>query len=439
MANVAVVGTQWGDEGKGKIVDLYTQNADVVARFQGGNNAGHTLVVEGRTTILHLIPSGILHDRKICIIGNGVVFDPLVFLTEIEELTRAGILPSSTKLYVSEKAHVIMPYHRSMDLAREARKSGNKIGTTGRGIGPAYEDKVARTGIRVGDLYEPDLFREKILNSLDEKNFLLKNYFGVEPLDAQAIADEYLAFAEKIQPYVADTSLILDREIKNGKKVLFEGAQGSHLDVDHGTYPYVTSSNTVSGNASCGSGIGPNAVTNVIGICKAYTTRVGEGPFPTELKDDIGNYLQKTGQEFGATTGRKRRCGWLDMVLVRQAIRVSGISALAITKLDVLTGLEKLKICVGYRTETGSFTESVPASLKEFSSCVPVYEEFDGWKENIARAKTLGDLPVNARNYLHRLGELSGIKLALVSVGAGREETIQMENPFNNQNNTVSS
>jgi len=430
MANVAVVGTQWGDEGKGKIVDLYTCEADIVARFQGGNNAGHTLVVKGRTTILHLIPSGILHDHKICIVGNGVVFDPKIFLTEIEELTQAGILPSSTKLYVSEKAHVIMPYHRSIDQAREARSAGKKIGTTGRGIGPAYEDKVARTGIRVGDLYETDLFREKLRQSLEEKNFLLKNYFGVEPLNAEAVADEYLAFAEKIKPYVADTSLILDREIKQGKRVLFEGAQGCHLDIDHGTYPYVTSSNTVSGNAACGSGIGPNTISTVIGICKAYTTRVGEGPFPTELKDAIGEHLQKIGQEFGATTGRKRRCGWLDMVLVRQAVRVSGISALAITKLDVLTGLDKLKICVGYQSTHGEFTQAVPASINVFSACVPVYEEFDGWQEDIAGAQKISDLPANARNYLKRLKELSGADLALVSVGAGREETIQMENPF---------
>ena len=432
MSNVAIVGTQWGDEGKGKIVDLYTQNADIVVRFQGGNNAGHTLVVKGRTTILHLIPSGILHDQKICIIGNGVVFDPNVFLMEIEELTLAGILPSSTKLYISEKAHVIMPYHRSLDQAREARSAGKKIGTTGRGIGPAYEDKVARTGIRVGDLYETNLFQEKLHQSLEEKNFLLKNYFGTEPLNANDIADEYLAFAEKIKPYVADTSLILDHEIKKGKKVLFEGAQGCHLDVDHGTYPYVTSSNTVSGNAACGSGIGPGSISTVVGICKAYTTRVGEGPFPTELKDTVGDYLQKVGQEFGATTGRKRRCGWLDMVLVRQAVRVSGISTLAITKLDVLTGLEKLKICVGYKTPQGEFNESVPSSIKVFSTCEPIYEELDGWKENIASAQKISDLPANAQKYLQRLKELSGAGIALVSVGAGREETIQMENPFEN-------
>ena len=430
MANVAVVGTQWGDEGKGKIVDLYTERADVVARFQGGNNAGHTLVVGGRKTVLHLIPSGILHDHKICIIGNGVVFDPQVFLQEIAELTEGELLPASTKLYISEKAHVIMPYHRSIDQAREARSAGKKIGTTGRGIGPAYEDKVARTGIRVGDLYETQLLVDKLHHSLEEKNFLLKNYFGVEPLDAQAIADEYLAFAEKIKPFVADTSLILDKEIKKGMKILFEGAQGCHLDVDHGTYPYVTSSNTVAGNAACGSGIGPGSISTVVGICKAYTTRVGEGPFPTELKDSIGDHLQKVGQEFGATTGRKRRCGWLDMVLVRQAVRVSGISALAITKLDVLTGLAKLKICVGYKTAQGEFNESVPASLKIFSSCEPVYEEFDGWNEDITSAQKVGDLPVNAQKYINRLKELSGAGIALVSVGAGREETIQLENPF---------
>ncbi|MHB8138878.1 MAG: adenylosuccinate synthase [Smithellaceae bacterium] len=430
MANIAVVGTQWGDEGKGKIVDLYTEKADIVARFQGGNNAGHTLVVKGRKTILHLIPSGILHNDKICVIGNGVVFDPAIFLKEVEELTQAGILPSSTKLYVSEKAHLIMPYHRSIDQAREARSSSKKIGTTGRGIGPAYEDKVTRTGIRVGDLYEVDLFREKLHASLEEKNFLLKNYFGAETLNAEVIADEYLAFAEMIKPYIADTSLLLDREIKKGKKVLFEGAQGCHLDVDHGTYPYVTSSNTVSGNASCGSGIGPNAISTVVGICKAYTTRVGEGPFPTELKDAVGDHMQKVGQEFGATTGRKRRCGWLDMVLVRHAVRVSGITGLAITKLDVLTGLDKLKICVGYRLGDKLATHAAPASLKALAACEPVYEEFDGWQENIASALKMSELPENARKYLKRLEELSGATIVLVSVGAGREETIQLENPF---------
>ncbi len=430
MANVVVVGTQWGDEGKGKIVDLYTGQADVVARFQGGNNAGHTLVVKGRKTILHLIPSGILHQDKICVIGNGVVFDPAVFLTEVEELTQAGILPSSTKLYVSEKAHVIMPYHRSLDQAREAKSSGKKIGTTGRGIGPAYEDKVARTGIRIGDLLDEQLFREKLHHALEEKNFLLKNFFGAEPLSEEKIAAEYLDFAQKIKPFIADTSMILDTEIKKGKKILFEGAQGCHLDIDHGTYPYVTSSNTASGNASCGSGIGPNAISAVVGIVKAYTTRVGEGPFPTELQDAIGDHIQTVGQEFGATTGRKRRCGWLDMVLVRHAVRVSGVTKLAITKLDVLTGLDKLKICTGYRLGDKLITHAVPASLKDLAACVPVYEELDGWQENIAPALKMSELPENARKYLNRLEELSGAKIVLVSVGAGREETIQLENPF---------
>jgi len=430
MANVAVVGTQWGDEGKGKIVDLYTSQADVVARFQGGNNAGHTLVVGGRKTILHLIPSGILHDDKICVIGNGVVFDPVVFIQELEELQAGGQLPPNTRLYISEKAHVIMPYHRSIDQAREARSSGKKIGTTGRGIGPAYEDKVARTGIRVGDLFDEELLREKLHRALEEKNFLLKNFFGAEPLSEEKIADEYLAFAQKIKPYVADTSLILDTEIKKGKKILFEGAQGCHLDIDHGTYPYVTSSNTASGNAACGSGIGPNAISNVVGIVKAYTTRVGEGPFPTELMDAIGEHIQKVGQEFGATTGRKRRCGWLDMVLVRHAVRVSGITKLAITKLDVLTGLDKLKICTGYRLGDQLITQGTPASLKDLAACVPVYEELDGWQEDITGALNMNDLPENARKYLKRMEELAGAKIVLVSVGAGREETIQLENPF---------
>lgn len=433
MANVAVIGTQWGDEGKGKIVDLYTEKADVVARFQGGNNAGHTLVVNGKKTILHLIPSGILHDRKICIIGNGVVFDPLVFLQEIEELQQGNLLPPHTKLFVSEKAHLIMPYHRSIDQAREAQSSGKKIGTTGRGIGPAYEDKVARTGIRIGDLYEEDLFREKLKQILKEKNFLLTNYYKDKPLDEEEIATQYLTCAQKIKPYVADTSLILDHEIKQGKKILFEGAQGSQLDVDHGTYPYVTSSNTVSGNASCGNGIGPNKINTVVGICKAYTTRVGEGPFPTELKDDVGNHMQQVGQEFGATTGRKRRCGWLDIVLVRQAVRVSGINALAITKLDVLSGLDKLKICVGYKSAEGTFTHAVPASMRVLSDCQPVYEEFDGWKEDILYAREMSELPANARKYLKRLEELAEAKIMLVSVGAGREETIVLEDPFLNK------
>ena len=432
MANVAVVGTQWGDEGKGKIVDLYTEGADVIARFQGGNNAGHTLVVKGRKTVLHLIPSGILHDNKICIIGNGVVVDPVVLMQEIEELQKGGLFPPNTKLYISEKAHLIMPYHKRLDMAREASTAGKKIGTTGRGIGPAYEDKVARTGIRVCDLYDEHRLLEKLRRSLTEKNFLLTGLYQDKPLSADEIAFEYLGYAQKIKPYIADTSLIIDNAIKMGKKILFEGAQGSHLDIDHGTYPYVTSSNTVAGNASCGSGVGPNVINNIVGICKAYTTRVGEGPFPTELTDEIGQQIQKTGQEFGATTGRQRRCGWLDMVLVRQAVRTSGITALAITKLDVLTELTKIKICVGYKSENGEFTHAVPANIDLLAQCQPVYEEFAGWEEDIIRTRNIAELPANARKYLQRLEELAGVPINLVSVGAGREETIILKDPFQN-------
>jgi len=430
MANVVVVGTQWGDEGKGKIVDRYAQDAQVIARFQGGNNAGHTLVVKGEQTILHLIPSGILHNGKICIIGNGVVVDPLVLIGEIESLKDRGLFPPDTRLFVSEKAHTIMPYHRKIDVAREAHRSGHKIGTTGRGIGPAYEDKISRVGIRICDLLDESLFREKLAINVEEKNFFLTRLFGEEPLNEQAIFDEYQGYAEKIRPYVADTSLILEQEIKLGKSILFEGAQGCHLDIEHGTYPFVTSSSTVAGNASCGTGIGPSFLHEVVGICKAYTTRVGEGPFLTELNDEIGDRLQQVGQEFGATTGRRRRCGWLDMVLVRQAVRVSGITGLAVTKLDVLTGLKTIKLCVGYQSENELYPESVPPTPNLLNRCKPVYEELAGWTEDIRSARSIDELPMNARSYLERLETLSGVPVILVSVGAGREETIVLKNPF---------
>jgi adenylosuccinate synthase len=430
MANVVIIGTQWGDEGKGKVVDLYAQDADVIARFQGGNNAGHTLVVGGKQTILHLIPSGILHPGKICVIGNGVVVDPRVLIQELGGLRERGLLPESTRLYVSEKAHVILPYHRRIDVARESHGVGKKIGTTGRGIGPAYEDKISRVGIRVCDLLDEEVFREKLNQNVEEKNFYLTKLFKEEPLDAQAIQEEYRAYADEIRPYAADVSLILQLAIDQGRKILFEGAQGTHLDIDHGTFPYVTSSNTVAGNACCGTGVGPRAAGSVIGICKAYTTRVGEGPFPTELKDETGERLQRVGQEFGATTGRKRRCGWLDMVLVRQAVRVSGITGIALTKLDVLTGIEKLRICTSYRTEEAEFTRSVPANLRLLSSCRPVYEELEGWTEDIRGARRIEDLPRNTRRYVERLEELAGIRMALVSVGPDRKETILLGNPF---------
>ena len=430
MANVAVVGTQWGDEGKGKIVDLYTENADIIARFQGGNNAGHTIVVKGEQTILHLIPSGILHDNKICIIGNGVVVDPQVMLQELDSLQSRNLFPRNTKLFLSERAHLIMPYHKRLDVAREAQQSGKKIGTTGRGIGPVYEDKASRAGIRVCDLLDEQVFREKLKSNLEEKNFLLTKRFQEEPLDENAVFDEYMAYAERLRPYAADTSLIIEKEMRKGKKVLFEGAQGSHLDLDYGTFPFVTSSNTIAGNACSGSGVGPSAIDAVVGICKAYTTRVGEGPFVTELKDEIGDHLQKTGHEFGATTGRKRRCGWLDMVLLKQSVRVSGITGIALTKLDVLTGLEKLKICVGYKTGDTEYRESVPPNMGILSHCEPIYEEMEGWKEDISEARTIEELPQNARRYLERIEALAGIKIFLISVGAGREGTIILKNPF---------
>jgi adenylosuccinate synthase len=431
MANVAVVGTQWGDEGKGKVVDLYAENADVIVRFQGGNNAGHTLVVKGQQTILHLIPSGILHDHKICVIGNGVVVDPKVLLEEIDLLTKRQIFPAHTSLFVSENAHIIMPYHQRIDLARESRKGGNKIGTTGRGIGPAYEDKMSRVGIRLSDLLDEGIFRDKLDAAIDEKNFYLTKYFGEDPVDKEAIFDEYLTYAKRLRPYAADTSLIVSREIRRGKRILFEGAQGCHLDVDHGTYPFVTSSNTVTGSACSGTGVGPSAINAVVGICKAYTTRVGGGPFVTELSCEIGDHLQQVGREFGATTGRRRRCGWLDMVLVRQAVRVSGITGLALTKLDVLTGLEKIKICVGYHTETGEeWKDSVPSNINVLAKCRPVYEEMEGWTEDISQARTIEELPKNARRYIERLETLADTGLVLVSVGAGRNETIILKNPF---------
>jgi len=376
-------------------------------------------------------PLGILHDHKFCIIGNGVVVDPKVLIEEIDSLNGRNLFPAHTKLYVSENAHIIMPHHRRLDAAREAHKAGTKIGTTGRGIGPAYEDKAARVGIRLSDLLDEGTFREKLRANCAEKNFMLTRYFGEEAVDEAAIFEEYRAYADRLRPYAADASLILYKEIKKGKKILFEGAQGNHLDIDHGTYPYVTSSNTVAGNAGAGAGVGPGALQSVVGICKAYTTRVGEGPFVTELTCDIGQRIQQVGQEFGATTGRKRRCGWLDMVLVRHSVRISGITGLALTKLDVLTGIDPLRICVGYRTPEGEvFSETMPAHLSVLGRCEPIYEELPGWTENIGDARVIGELPKNTRKYIERLEALADTKLVMVSVGAGRNETIVTRNPF---------
>jgi adenylosuccinate synthase len=428
LANVVIIGTQWGDEGKGKIVDLLAARADVVVRFQGGNNAGHTMVVNGEQFISHLVPSGILQG-KTCLIGNGVVVDPAVLIEEMDYLDDKGIDVGAGRIKVSERAHLIMPYHQAVDLARENQKGDKKIGTTGRGIGPAYEDKATRRGVRFIDLLEPETFAEKVRNLLDEKNFYLKNYLSAATLDVEEIIDTYRRYADRLAPHVTNVSIALDEAIKKGRQVLFEGAQGTHLDIDHGTYPFVTSSNTVSGNACCGSGVGPGAVTDVIGIVKAYTTRVGAGPFPCELFDATGACIQEKGVEFGATTGRKRRCGWLDTVIVRNAVRLNGLTGLAITKLDVLGGLEELKICTGYEVE-GNRLNEFPASLKVLAECTPFYETLPGWSEDISTIRQFGDLPQTTKTYLKRVEDLTETPIQIVSVGPGRDETIVLKNPF---------
>ncbi|MDY7034566.1 MAG: adenylosuccinate synthase [Thermodesulfobacteriota bacterium] len=429
MSNVVIVGTQWGDEGKGKVVDLLSSGADLVVRFQGGNNAGHTLVVNGEQTICHIIPSGILHKGIKCFIGNGLVVDPEVLLDEIKTLTEKGVSISPETLSLSEKAHLIMPYHKAIDLAREAAKGKDKLGTTGRGIGPCYEDKVARTGIRAIDLTEPETLEEKIRYNLREKNFYLTEFLNAKPLEFQPIFDQYISMAETLGLYITDVSLEIDRAIKAGKKVLFEGAQGTHLDIDHGTYPFVTSSNPVSGTVCSGAGVGPDKLHHIIGIVKAYTTRVGAGPFVTELLDETGDYIQKRGAEFGATTGRRRRCGWLDLVMVRDSVRYNGLTSLSITKLDVLSGLETLKICSGYKFK-GKRIESRPASLKRLAQCTPIYEELPGWQEDIASARKIDQLPEKTRTYLKRIEEITETPLSIISVGPVREQTIVLKDLF---------
>lgn len=429
MPNTVVVGTQWGDEGKGKVVDLLTAKADLVVRFQGGNNAGHTLVVEGRQFIFHLIPSGILYEDKKCLIGNGLVVDPEVLLQEMRELRGVGVDVSPKRLSLSERAHIIMPYHKAIDLAREAAKGKLKIGTTGRGIGPCYEDKAARTGVRAVDLLEPEAFEEKVRANLEEKNFYLTKLFHAEPLEAQPILDTYLAMANKLSAFITDVSVEMAQALNARRKILFEGAQGTHLDVDHGTYPFVTSSNPLAGAACAGAGIGPKELNHVVGIVKAYTTRVGAGPFVAELNDETGNYIQKRGKEFGATTGRRRRCGWLDMVMVRDSVRLNGLDSLAITKLDILTGLETLNICVAYEFE-GKRMNSRPTSLTKLAHCAPVYEEIPGWEEDISGARAMTELPRQAQTYVKTIEALAGVPISIVSVGAGREETIMLQDPF---------
>jgi adenylosuccinate synthase len=430
MANVVVVGTQWGDEGKGKIVDLLTRYADYIIRFQGGNNAGHTLVVGGRQFIFHIIPSGILYEGKKCMIGNGVIIDPQVLLQEMRELRENGLPVTPERLTISAKAHLIMPYHKSLDLCSEAvLQNGKKIGTTGRGIGPCYGDKIMRKGIKIGELLDDELFRDKLRENIDEKNFLLTKRLGADPVSFDEIYGEFQKYAELLASYVGDVSVELDQARKAGKHILFEGAQGTQLDIDHGTYPFVTSSNTIAGNACIGSGFGPTHIDAVIGILKAYTTRVGSGPFPTELFDAVGDELQRKGGEFGATTGRRRRCGWLDGVVANDAVRLNGLTGLAITKLDVLSGQPTLKVATAYEAAGRRFT-TMPANINRLAGLRPVYEEMSGWPEEIRHARSLEDLPAPARDYINRIEDLTGTRPVIISVGPDREETLMLANPF---------
>jgi adenylosuccinate synthase len=429
MPNVVVIGAQWGDEGKGKVVDLLTEHADVVVRFQGGNNAGHTLVVGGEKTVLHLIPAGILHPGKTCVIGNGVVIDPAVMVGEIDKLKQRGFLKDDAQLLVSFDAHVIMPWHKAIDIAREQSLGEGKLGTTGRGIGPTYEDKVARRGLRIRDLLDEARLALKVKERLPSAREELQRH-GVSPeLDETGIVSRYSELGRRLARYAGDASLWLHRAIQAGKSLLFEGAQGTMLDVDHGTYPFVTSSNTVAGNAATGSGVGPTEIDTVIGVSKAYSTRVGGGPYPTELKDPTGERLRAVGHEFGATTGRPRRTGWFDALALRYAARVNGFDGIAITKLDVLTGFPAIKVAVAYR-QGGALLEEMPTDLDALERCEPVYETLPGWTQKLEDVRTWEALPGNARAYVQRLAALAGVKVMAVSVGADRGETILLENPF---------
>jgi adenylosuccinate synthase len=428
--NVVVIGTQWGDEGKGKIVDWLTDRAQGVVRFQGGHNAGHTLVIGGKKTVLHLIPSGILRENVDCFIGNGVVVSPQALVQEMDELEGAGARGVVARLSVSEACPLILPYHSALDLARESLKGEKKIGTTGRGIGPAYEDKVARRAIRLQDLFKPVRFAEKLKELLEFHNFVLEKYHRVAPVDFQKTLDESLALAPRLEPLIADVPRALYHANRAGKNLLFEGAQGSLLDIDHGTYPFVTSSNCVAGAAAAGAGIGPMHLHYVLGITKAYSTRVGSGPFPTELSDGVGEMLRQRGQEFGATTGRPRRTGWFDAAALKRSIQLNGVSGLCITKLDVLDGVEELKICVGYELE-GQLSEILPVGAEELEQCVPVYEELPGWMESTVGVKRFEQLPKKARDYLERVQTLCRVPIDLISTGPDREETIVRRHPFN--------
>ena len=426
--NIIVLGTQWGDEGKGKIVDLLTEDASAVVRFQGGHNAGHTVVIEGKKTILHLIPSGILHDGVECLIGNGVVLSPHALIEEIEMLESNNI-PARSLIRISEACTLILPYHIALDQAREKAKGKAAIGTTGRGIGPAYEDKVARRALRVGDLTNEQRLSSKLEEVLDFYNFVLTKYFNEDAIDYQKSLDDVRKLGQQLIPMIADTGTRLNELYTKGKNILFEGAQGTWLDIDHGTYPYVTSSNTTAGGAATGTGFGPCHFDYVLGITKAYTTRVGSGPFPTELHDDIGKHIAKVGNEFGATTGRARRCGWFDAVVLRRSAQINSLTGLCITKLDVLDELETIKVCTGYELN-GKTVDVPPIGAEAFEGCKPIYEEHPGWKTSTVGATRYDDLPQKARDYLKRLEEVTGVPVDIISTGPDRAETIVMKNPF---------
>lgn len=427
MANVIVIGAQWGDEGKGKITDLLSRSADVVVRYQGGVNAGHTVVVQDQTFKLHLIPSGILYPKTECIIGSGTVIDPKVLIEELDQLEALGI--STDNLLISETAHVTMPYHRLIDKASEERRGNDKIGTTGRGIGPTYADKSERIGIRMVDLMDGAALRQQIEWTINYKNVVLEKLHGLPPLDPEEVIAEYQQYAERLRPHIIDSSLRIYNAIQQRRNVLFEGAQGTLLDLDHGTYPFVTSSNPVAGGACVGSGVGPTMIDRVIGVAKAYTTRVGEGPFPTELNGSIGQLLCDRGAEFGTTTGRQRRCGWFDAVIGRYAVRINGLDCLAITKLDVLDEVDEIKVCVAYELD-GQKCHDLPGNARRFARCQPIYETVPGWKQSTAHCRSLDDLPKEALNYLKFLAELMEVPIAIVSLGASRDQTIIVEDPI---------
>lgn len=427
MANVVVIGAQWGDEGKGKVTDLLSKSADVVVRYQGGVNAGHTVVVKDQTFKLHLIPSGILYPETECIIGSGTVIDPKTLIEELDRLEALNI--STQNLMISQTAHVTMPYHRLIDLASEERRGDHKIGTTGRGIGPTYADKSERIGIRILDLIDPEALRKQLNWTINYKNVILEKLYNLPPLDPEAVIDEYEQYAQRLRPHVVDASLKIYDAVQEKRNILFEGAQGTLLDLDHGTYPYVTSSNPVAGGACVGAGVGPTMIDRVIGVAKAYTTRVGEGPFPTEMTEGVGDILCDRGAEFGTTTGRKRRCGWFDAVIGRYAVRINGIDCLAITKLDVLDELNEIKVCVAYEID-GTRCDNFPSSSRLFARCTPIYETLPGWQQSTVNCRTWEDLPKQALDYLKYLAELMAVPIAVVSIGPGRDQTIIVEDPI---------